>query len=172
VYQPVVRAVKQAYETLTNLEWWYEVLQAWSTAGRWFSWRGGLAAVLLVLGGALVYRGLRWLWRKAAPRLWPGAAPIAGDDGRRVEFYRRLVALLRRRGLRRAPGQTPYEFATEAANRLAGTPGLEHLASCPQQVVRAFYQVRFGHQPLDNRQQEAVEHSLSSLADGSRRLSG
>ncbi|MDY0170456.1 MAG: DUF4129 domain-containing protein, partial [Thermoguttaceae bacterium] len=84
----------------------------------------------------------------------------------------RLVALLRRRGLRRAPGQTPYEFATEAANRLAGTPGLEHLASCPQQVVLAFYQVRFGHQPLDNRQQEAVEHALGELAMGGQRVRG
>lgn len=172
VYQPVVQSVKRAYESLTSPEWWYEVLQAWSSVGQWISWRGGLAAMLLALMGVLAYRGLRWLWRKAAAGLWPGAAPVAGDDGRRVEFYRRLVALLRKRGLRRAPGQTPYEFATEAANRLAGTPGLEHLASCPQQVVLAFYQVRFGHQPLDNGQQEAVEHALSRLADGSRRLSG
>ncbi len=164
VYQPVVRAVKRAYGALTDPAWWYEVIRAWAGAGQWFSWRGGLAAMLLVSAGVLTYRGGRWLWRWAAPRLWPGTVPADRDDGRRIEFYRRLVILLRRHGLRRAPGQTPYEFATEAARRLAGTPGCEHLATRPQQVIRAFYQVRFGHQPLDNRQQQAVEHALGELA--------
>ncbi len=164
VYQPIVQAAKHVYHTLTNPEWWREVLAAWSSAGQWFSWRGGLAAMLLAGAGVLAYRGLRWLWRWAASGLWHGAVPMAGDDGRRIEFYRRLVALLRKHGLRRAPGQTAYEFATEAATRLAGTPGLEHLAAWPPQIVRAFYQVRFGHQPLERRQREAVEQALSELA--------
>ncbi len=164
VYQPIVRAAKQVYGALSDPAWWREVLQAWSSAGRWFSWRGGLAAMLLAGAGVLAYRGLRRLWRWAAPRWWPGAVPRIGEDGRRVEFYRRLTALLRRYGLRRAPGQTPYEFASEAAARLAGTPGLEHLAPCPQQVVLAFYQVRFGRRPLDPLQHEAVEHALGQLA--------
>ncbi len=163
VYQPVVQAAKRAYEAVADQQWWRELFEAWSNVGRWFSWRGGLAAMLLMSVGLLAYRGGRALWRWAAWRLWPDAARFARDD-ERVEFYRRLVALLRKHGLRRAPGQTPYEFATTAAARLAATPGLEHLAPCPKQVVLAFYQIRFGHQPLDNHQQETVEYALGELA--------
>jgi hypothetical protein len=158
----MVQAVKQAYAAVTDRKWWRELFEAWSNVGRWFSWRGGLMAMLLTSVGVLAYRALRSLWRWLGPRLWPGAARFTRDDGT-IEFYRRLVALLRKRGLRRTPGQTPFEFATAAAARLASTPGLEHLAPCPKQVVLAFYQVRFGHQPLDNHQQEAIEYALIEL---------
>ena len=164
IYQPIVQAVKRAYGAVTDPAWWRDVLAAWSNLGQWFSWRGGLVAMLLAAVGILALRTLRGLWRWAAAHLWRGEAAFALDDSRRVQFYQRLIALLRKRGMRRAPGQTPYEFAAAAAGRLAATPGLEHLAPCPEQVVLAFYQVRFGHQPLDNAQREAVEYALMKLA--------
>ena len=79
-----------------------------------------------------------------------------------MAFYRRLEALLARRGLRRRPGQTQREFAAEAAGRLPGGRGgdLARSAAC---VAEAFYQVRFGPGSLDNRQAQTVEQALKEL---------
>ena len=96
-----------------------------------------------------------------------------GDDSASLTagilFYRRLTHLLSRLELDRTPAETQGEFAARAARFLSnqGRPE-QSVADVPQQVVEAFYRVRFGHlelgpdslQELDSRL-DALEASLS-----------
>jgi hypothetical protein len=67
-----------------------------------------------------------------------------------VPFFQRLLALLSRIGLERASSETPREFAARASKVIGERHALlDGLGEVPPQVVEAFYQVRFGHEPLD-----------------------
>jgi hypothetical protein len=81
-----------------------------------------------------------------------------------VEFYRRLEALLAKRGLVRSVSQTQREFAAWAGSALAAVSGETGLKFMPVRVADAFYRVRFGCLPLDNTQSEAVEQALAQIA--------
>ena len=91
----------------------------------------------------------------------------------------------------RAPAQTPREFARTVASILeseqmsgngegqpAPATSAEHairqdpaqISAALDRIVEAFYRVRFGNLPLDNPEQEAVEHELAEL-DRSRKAS-
>jgi hypothetical protein len=169
IYQPVVRAARDAIRNLRDPQWWRGLLEkiGWvlditeGGAGFW------LRLVLLLPTGLLVLVfGVRWL-RRLLPRLWARLAgwaiPAAGKDHPRVEFYDRLEALLARHGLVRSAGQTQHEFAAAAGTRIAADTGRPQLAPLPGRVAEAFYQVRFGRLPLDTAEEEAVEHALAEL---------
>jgi hypothetical protein len=101
----------------------------------------------------------RWLsgWWK------PGGQRAAQRHSMHIVFYERLEALLRRQGLVRQSGQTQREFAAAAGGRLADVPHLQAVAGIPRRVAEAFYRVRFGGPPLDNREEQAVEQALRDL---------
>jgi hypothetical protein len=124
-----------------------------------------LAAVLILLSGYAVYRVV--LVRLL--RLILGRPGRVGRRVRaRVEFYRRLEALLTRCGLVRGPSQTQREFAVWAGRELAQRTGDHGLALLPVQVAEAFYRVRFGGAALDKPQGEAVEQALGRLEQAAR----
>ena len=133
------------------------------TGGRWFSWRGGLAAAaicLIFLAVLTLLRGTwRWAWRFALGRRRDGRA--AG--GSRVAFHERFLRLLARRGFARGAGQTSLELATAVGESLARSPEGREVATAPRRIVEAFYQVRFGGRPLDNQQLATVEKALDDL---------
>ena len=128
---------------------------------------------MAVLSAAAILAGAGWLlWRMAVRLRAYGAGNHAGRAGRRrsqVEFYRRFETLLSRQGIVRAAGQTQQEFALTAGLRLARQSGEPQWMAMSEAVAEAFYRVRFGRQPLDNRQAEAVEHALAELAACRRR---
>ncbi len=80
-----------------------------------------------------------------------------------LEMYRRLEAALGRRGLKRQPSQTAYEFAVVAGGSLAESLEHRRVAHLPRRIVESFYRVRFGGRALDNRESDAVEHALTEL---------
>ena len=170
VYDPLRSIANRIRQGLIDPFWWKHLgrrlLALPGAIGRmlaeagWFSWQ----AAVLLLGtfgfGYLVYRAARFAARLMAAWL-PGRRSAQGR-GARVAFYRRLEALLARRGLRRRQGQTQREFAAEAADCLPG--GREgDLARSAAYVAEAFYQVRFGPGSLDNRQAQTVEQALREL---------
>jgi hypothetical protein len=125
--------------------------------------------VLLLLLGALAVL-VRIAWRRLSARR--GGAPLSqwifrnASTGRlggaaQVAFYRRLERLLARRRLRRRAGQTQREFAREAAAHL-NRPQAE-LASVLNNLVEAFYRVRFGKRPLDSAEVQAIETTMNQL---------
>ncbi|HEY2841655.1 MAG TPA: transglutaminase domain-containing protein, partial [Pirellulales bacterium] len=133
------------------------------TNGGWFSWRGAVAAIVIMLLSLGAYRlgkivSKRWLaWRR------PGGVGASARDVD-VEFYRRFEALLRRHQLVRAPCQTPREFALAVGGQLAESPRTAPAASLPRQIAEMFYRVRFGRRPLDTPEVETVERALTELA--------
>lgn len=148
-------------------------LGAWAVARHHlFSWRaavGGMAAmlILLVLFRMGLPSGLRGLWRSRRP-------PQPDTQASPVAFYQRLCDLLAKAELRRAEGQTPLEFADQAATRLAtrrhGTPVVANPTAAPadpvQTLVALFYRVRYGGvDSLDAGETEIVDRSLEQIED-------
>jgi hypothetical protein len=69
----------------------------------------------------------------------------------RVDFYERLVGLLEKRGIKREPHQTPWEFAAAL--------------SIPEAlyVTRVYNRVRFGGVPLTNEEVDELIIALRRL---------
>jgi transglutaminase-like putative cysteine protease len=79
-------------------------------------------------------------------------------------FYRRLAQLLGRLELERTSAETQGEFAARAAKLLTGhSPATRAVADVPQQVVDAFYRVRFGHLELEPTSLEELDGRLDAL---------
>jgi hypothetical protein len=80
----------------------------------------------------------------------------------RVEFYEKLIKLLRTLGMRRQPHQTPQEFRQLASSRLK----LAHLDLDLADLSLAFYAKRFGqHDQLDEAQAGAIQATLKRLEE-------
>ncbi len=123
-------------------------------SGNWL-WAGlgilALAGVLLLVWGRKGWPG----WVQSWPQGWGSAAAA-------VRFYRHLEQLGRRLLARsRRPSETPREFAAHMAQALALSA--PHLASVPQEVVQAYYRVRFGHQELGAEQHRHLAQLLEQL---------
>lgn len=170
IYRPVVRAIQTAIENLSDPQWWRNlarrVVRALDPTG-WGVGHWVLGLVILLVGLPAALFCVRRVWR-ISQRLWSRLAgrPVcrAGVDLPGIEFYRRLETLLARHGLHRGVGQTQREFAREAGLRLAEITGHAQLTPLPDQVVEAYYGVRFGCLPLDNDRAETVEQALRQLA--------
>lgn len=127
----------------------------------WFSWRGGLAAfVLLSALAAIVIIG-----KRLAARWSRNERSDAGAVERRAvpAFYEQLLTLLRLRGFVRPPTQTPREFAAGVGQ--AGPSSLTR-SSCELAVelTERFYSVRYGDRPLTAAEEAAIDRELSRLA--------
>jgi protein-glutamine gamma-glutamyltransferase len=171
IYRPVINWIKETWGCLTSADWWKQIGRAvlhrldprnWSVE-KWFSWRGGLVAVIVCfawvggwrLGRFLVRRLRKWI---AARRLH--RARVARVN---VDFYRRLQAALGRRGMYRGASQTQREFARAVSGRLAVEAGAGALVPLVEWITDAFYRVRFGDHPLDKEDRQAVERALTQL---------
>ncbi len=111
----------------------------------------GVAKLSLRLGRRL----LRW---------WRGPVDDSTSLTAGILFYRRLTQLLAQLELERTPGETQGEFASRAARFLAGRGQPEQsVAEVPQEVVEAFYRVRFGHLELEAASLEVLDARLDAL---------
>ena len=141
----------------------FAVLFRFENIGAFISIRGFVVTflVLSVLAG-LVHllirvgqRVLRWL-------RGPGEDSTSLTAG--ILFYRRLAQLLSRLELHRTPAETQGEFAARAAKFLSGQgPPAHSVADVPQQVVDAFYRVRFGHLELEPASLQELDARLDAL---------
>jgi len=114
-----------------------------------------LMAGLAHLLHRLIHRLLLWL-------RGPEDDPMSLTAG--SLFYRRLAQLLGQWELERTPAETQGEFAVRAARFLAGHgPATRAVADVPQQVVDAFYRVRFGHLELEPASLEELHGRLDAL---------
>ncbi len=111
--------------------------------------------MILTLGAGLanlLYRLAHWLFVWFRGSKLDATSLTAG-----IFFYRRLVQMLASYDLRRSPAETQSEFARRAHKFLSGQ-GIETqpVADVPQEVVDAFYRVRFGHLELEPESLEAA----------------
>ncbi len=176
VYQPLVRWARQTARRLSDPQWWlglwHALIGALNPAGwqleRWFNWRGVLVVVLALMLAPLAWRNCRRLIRAILARLTARPDSATAGVRARVDFYRRLEAVLARHGQVRPAALTPREFALAAGRRMAESTGQEQLAPLPELIVEAFYRVRFGQIPLDETQSEAVRAALEALEESSQ----
>jgi protein-glutamine gamma-glutamyltransferase len=170
IFRPVGRLCVYLYKSVFNAQAWHNLYVRVRDALRLSGLPGAVAWGLLVamlLAGAALVAVLCWLIWRAGNALWRRSGrqlKRMGVPQIEVEFYRRLEALLAKRGLIRRAGQTQREFANSAGATLAAQIGETGLEIVPLCVAEAFYRVRFGRLPLDNDQLQAVEQALDRIA--------
>lgn len=108
----------------------------------------GIITLTALMGAVMLVPRIRRLgWRRGLS-VWR-TSTVA--EGSRVEFYRRLLALLEVRGLKRDLHQTPLEFATNS--------GLNEALM----LTRVYNRVRFGGEPLSRIEALEIDSWLRAL---------
>ncbi len=164
VYTPmrtIITEARRRYNAMVlGLRKWFAQVFHFQDPSALISLRGFVVSffILLLLAGLglllyrLALRLARWL---RGPTL--DAASLSAG----TLFYRRLAQVLADYDLERTPAETQSEFAVRAHKFLTGQgPHTAPVSDVPQQVVDAFYRVRFGH----------LELEPASLADLNARL--
>jgi hypothetical protein len=167
VYTPMLQMIgwvrEKASEMGRLIKRWFAVLFNFKDISSLISLRGFIVTFLVgTLGVGLAYlvfqlvrRFLRWLRGPAVD----STSLTAG-----ILFYRRLTQLLAEYELERTPAETQGEFALRASKFLSGQgPPIQAAAEVPQQVVDAFYRVRFGHLELEPASLTELNARLDSL---------
>jgi hypothetical protein len=79
------------------------------------------------------------------------------------EWFIRLIDHLTISGLKQMPGETPFEFATRAANAFRNNSVTAPIADVPLDCVEAYYETRFGGKELTANRLAALEAGLREL---------
>ncbi|HLQ43671.1 MAG TPA: DUF3488 and transglutaminase-like domain-containing protein, partial [Planctomycetaceae bacterium] len=113
-------------------------------------------------------------WRSRLSRWWALLlSRLRGESTshrRRVEFYERLLRVLRSVGLEPLPAQTSLEFVIDTQPRWRKRLHSAELAGVPQVIVAQFYRVRFGGESLSTEELRQLDDQLSQLETECRRV--
>jgi hypothetical protein len=129
---------------------------------RWFSWRIATAFIVLATGLLILLKTIQKFFPSLVPKRWQRRSSQHFRSYTKIEFYEKLIKLLRTLGLRRKPHQTPQEFLQFAEKSLRQADFKidgGHLSS-------AFYARRFGQfDKLDPEQTQWVQETLGRLEE-------
>ena len=169
LYKPLWDAAQRLLSRLSRLGSALGTLRSWIVElfhhpEKWFSWKGGLVAFLLMFIGALTVSAAIRIARWIARRHLDPHRRRAGSS-RRVEFYEAFTALLRSRGWTRTEAQTQREFAADVERALASRVGND-LATAAPELTEAFYRVRFGDTDLESGEHQRLMGLISQLEAG------
>jgi protein-glutamine gamma-glutamyltransferase len=147
-----------------------ETLQSSKIAGgllspdRWFSWKVALGITCAGAAGVLLYRLLAWMFPNWMPfRRWRKLSQKSRAS--KIDFYDRLVLVLRRHGLQRFNHQTQQEFLLQAKHELAK----HSLELDAEGIGRLFYARRFGGvTKLSDAERKMVDESIQALESAKR----
>jgi hypothetical protein len=132
---------------------------------RWFSWRIAIAFFALAASLLVVYKGLMKFFPNLVPKSLRGKSAVLRRTYSKIEFYEKLIKLLRSLGLRRQPHQTPQEFLWAAGDALKRAD----LSLDMEQLSSLFYAKRFGQsETLDPDQAACISANLKSLDEAIR----
>jgi hypothetical protein len=167
VYTPMRTILAEARRRYAELGTW---LRRWvarqfhfQNASAFISIRGLLVAFFVLLLATALARWIVQLARRLTSWLRGPALDTASLTAGTL-FYRRLTQLLADFDLERTPAETQSEFALRAHKFLTGQgPRTSPVSDVPQQVVEAFYRVRFGHLELAPASLQALNARLDSL---------
>ncbi|HVF51311.1 MAG TPA: DUF3488 and transglutaminase-like domain-containing protein [Pyrinomonadaceae bacterium] len=136
--------------TATIRAWWVSSPADEGASGKGSLWRAAGVVFALAVGVALLLLFVRRYRRRLFGR---AASPVAefGRNDSEISFYRRMIAALEARGLRRAADQTPLEFA-------AATGMPEAML-----ITRAYHRVRYGAQKLSTNEAAEIEQYLRQV---------
>lgn len=157
---------------LALVQQWQELLRS---PAKLFS-TNGLRTLLstlapFVLLGLMIFATRRW-WARHL-NAWRQERDRIRRRKQFVEFYERLIGLLRKQGLLRQPSQTGLEFAEFVNQRLAAKLQPAGLVGLPAELTSLFYSVRFGDRELSPDEMQRIQQQLGlleqSLADPGNR---
>ena len=132
---------------------------------RWFSWRVAVAFIAIAASLLMLYKAIQRLFPNLIPKKWRRKSTRQRRSYSRIEFYEKIIKLLRSLGLRREPHQTPQEFLQIAGDAL----GRADLTVDMKKLSTAFYAKRFGeNDELDPDQVASVQTTIKSLEDAIR----
>jgi transglutaminase-like putative cysteine protease len=167
LYTPLaitIREVRKGYATIWS--WTKSALALlfdFKTIGSFISLRGFFVTFILGSLVVLIVKLAAWAIRRLVV-WWRGPTEDEGALTAGILFYRRLAQLLSGYELLRTPAETQKEFALRASRFLTTQgPRTQAVAGVPEKIVRAFYQVRFGHQDLDQDTLLELEQDLDLL---------
>ncbi len=119
-------------------------------------------AVVAAVGGCLWF--LIRVGRRRGIRIWKSRGKNFEKLAKaNVDFYNRWEAILKQRGIRRHVRQTQREFAALVDSKLNTINEQLQTRHLAQQIVNAFYRVRFGGATLDKAEYESIEQELTSF---------
>ena len=128
---------------------------AWSAAANSGITLVGVVVSLAALAGVFLYLAGRLAVRKLRSAGRPAMSVVA------VDFYRDLVTILEKKGLRRPGHLTAREFAQVAAEQLSrGAQDPSQVAEALRLISEAFYRVRFGARALSTEEKSRVRRLL------------
>jgi protein-glutamine gamma-glutamyltransferase len=171
IYGPLSEQLQKATGSTDTSNTWEEIKKFAKDPERWFSGTTFVATFIL----AAVVLLLRRLWRKFAASdigLFERIALAFRDwlerqrelrEQTRVDFYERFTKVLARQGIRRGRSETPLEFAEVAQKRLEELLTGSGLTGFPDNLVRKFYDVRYGDVSLDPHDRQAIGDLLTQL---------
>ena len=166
IYQPLLAVALGILGLLKSV--WIQltgpivILFHFRTPGDFFSIRGFLASVSLMLLAVALFRAMlairnRWKQRHDGLSDSTGLIP-------ELALFERLLELLAVTGLTYKPVETPREFADRARVLLeASTEPASELAVIPNNIVDALYRVRFGKYPLPPETADSLSAQLDQL---------
>lgn len=162
----------RAWSAATLSQW----LRRWGVVNELgdFGWRLivgiGVAFTMAVLVAkpiaALAGRAARWCAGRLARLAGASLGRRNGARRGRVEFYERFERLLARRGVVRAPHQTPREFLDEASRVESIALHRPLWGEAAGRIVEAFYHVRFGGTELAPDEAAAIAAALRQVEAG------
>lgn len=165
IYQPAMALFRKARDGFGLLR---ELLQGgfvwvfhFPSVSSFFSLRGFVASVVVMLTLAVAFRLLQRVWDRVR-RSWSGRQGV-NDLPSSAIFYKRTLDLLARLDLRRAPAETPREFARRAGVLLSGRPGDGDWADLPTVATETYYAIRFGRIEPDPGLVRAIDERLDLL---------
>ncbi len=127
----------------------------------WFSFQGALMTCVLLWLGRMGILYSRKAWKKYGG--WSQTRDTLRRRVATVEFYERLVKILRKAGFVENPAQTPREMAVSVEARFAPRLSVAGLDGGIGRLVDSFYSVRFGGEPLSANDLAHVERTLGEL---------
>ena len=171
IYGPLSEGLKHATGSTVTPETWKEILKFARDPTRWFS--GTTFVATFIFAGVVLL--LRRFWQKLALseiglverfvlaiRDWLERRRERRELCR-VDFYERFTKVLARHGIRRGRSETPLEFAEAAQQRLEEILADTGLTGFPDNLVRKFYDVRYGDASLEPRDSQAISDLLTRL---------
>lgn len=131
-------------------DWWENLSGARGAAASWQTIGKTVLGIFIFAGTVILLWlvGRRVAWRQ----LWQSLRfNRTNEVNRVVEFYERMLTALAKKGLRRAPAQTPLEFALTVG------------AGEALQITEAYNRVRFGDVNLSGEESKEIESWLQNL---------
>jgi protein-glutamine gamma-glutamyltransferase len=167
IYGPmrtIAREMKERYtDTVKSLKKWFARLFHFPDINSFISIRGFFVVFFV---GVLSVGFAKLLLLLIQPMLRRLRGPALDDAclSGGTSFYRRFALILAEIDLERTPTETQGEFALRVYEFLSAQGHQsDSIADVPQEVVDAFYRIRFGHVLLQSESLEALDSRLDAL---------